>query len=832
LALGCVGSVGHIHATALQATASWTAFVQPTVELQTTQAPSGPIHQAVSARRALVDKYCVGCHNARLRTAGLALDIIDAERVGKDAPVWERVVRKLNGGTMPPPGQPRPDPATFQSFRSSLEAELDEAAAGNPNPGRTTLHRLNRFEYANVIHDLLGLEINTLRLLPTDEEQFGFDNIAAALAVSPTLLERYLASARRISQLAVGDPALRPVFETYPISLIQDDQTSDDVPFGARGVSVRHYFPLDGEYEVQVGLKRQIYGYIRGVGRPHRMEVRVDGEPVTVFPVGRTWQLADLPRMGNAGRDIASSEWEEYAQHADEAMRVRFPTRAGMHSVTIAFDKKPGLLDGALDVPVNRASFNYSADEMQEGNPAAATVTIGGPFNAEAPRETPSRRTIFVCAPKVGRAEEERCARRILATLVRRAYRRPATSEDVAKVFRFYESGRAAARPGALPSFDAGIQAALEYLLVSPEFLFRIESDPTDVAPGAPYRITDLELASRLSFFLWSSIPDDELIDAAARGSLGNPQGLEAQVRRMLADPRSKRFAGNFGGQWLQYRNIKTAAPDTAMYPAFNDNLRNAMFQETQLFVENQLAEDRSVMELLTANYTFLNEQLARHYGISNVYGNQFRRVTLPDDTRGGILGHGSILTVTSYATRTSPVVRAKWLLDNILGAPPPDPPPNVPALAERTEPGKAHSLRERLEQHRRNPTCAACHNVMDPWGFALESYDAIGRWRTNYEVKSAFETAGAIDSLGALPDGTRFNGPAELRNVLRARQDQFITTVVGKLLTYALGRGLDYYDMPTLRRIKRDTAASNHRWSAIILEIVKCKPFQMRLTS
>ena len=786
----------------------------------------------VSPRRELLAKYCVTCHNERLKTAKLMLDKANVEDIGADAEVWEKVVRKLRSGAMPPPGLPRPDPARVHQFVSSLETALDGAAVAAPTPGRTAIHRLNRVEYGNAIRDLLDLETDTRSLLPADDEAYGFDNIADVLSVSPTLLERYQSAARRISQLAVGDPATRPVFETYtiPERLVQDGQVSDDLPFGSRGgIAVRYFFPLDGEYVLRIRLRRTIYSYIRGLGFPHLLDIRVDGERVTVFTVGGEHDATGLrPPETNSGHFIGDAQWEDYSHRADERLEVRFAAKAGTRVVGASFDKTLAQSDGILDAPLNMSTFGYASDEMQHGNPAIATLMIGGPYSASGPGDTSSRRKIFSCRPTGATVkDEERCARQILTGLVRRAYRRPVTDEDIHTLMSFWAAGRSMQSER---GFDAGIQFALERMITDPEFLFRIERDPAGVAPASAYRLADLELASRLSFFLWSSIPDDELLEVAAHGRLKNPNVLEQQVRRLVADVRSKALPDNFGGQWLGLRNLRVLNPDYAIFPEFDENLREAMQQETQLFLESQVREDRGLLSLLTANFTFLNETLARHYGIPGVYGSHFRRVTIADDRRKGLLGQASLMTVTSYPNRTSPVLRGQWLLGTFLGAPPPEPPPNVPALPERGHDGKPLSVRQRLEEHRKDPVCASCHRTIDPMGFALENFDAIGKFRTVNEGRTRSEVGEPIDSKGVLPDGTAFNGVSELRAVLvNSRKEEFVTAVVEKLLTYALGRGLEYYDMPAVRRIVREASASDYSWSSVIMGIVKSAPFQMK---
>ena len=783
--------------------------------------------------RALLDRYCVACHNERTRTAGLTLDTLNLSRVGADAAAWEHVVRRLRAGEMPPAGRPRPDAGTAHGFVAWLEDELDRAALAAPDPGRAAVHRLNRVEYANAVRDLFGLEIDAQALLPPDDEHHGFDNIAEVLSVSPTLIDRYLAAARRISQLVVGDAALRPVAHTYPVhgGVNQDGAVSLDLPLGSRGgIAVEHHFPVAGEYVIRVSLRKQEYGYVRGMGRPHLMDVRLDGARVGTFTVGREWEDGQLPPMGYAGKfdQVYDSRsfpaWEAYALNADKGLDVRVTVTGGRHRVGVAFERQSALPEGLLPLPADRSSYSHGQDEMQDGNPAVSVVQIIGPYDPDETADLAIRDALLACEPAGAAAAAEReCARTILSGLARRAFRRPAGAADVDTLLDFYEMGRAEG------SFEKGIQAAVERLLVDPEFLFRIESDPDGVAPGTAYRVSDLDLASRLSFFLWSSIPDDELLGLAERGELSDPGVLDRQVRRMLADPRSRALVENFAGQWLQLRKLRNVVPDTATYTAFDENLREAMWRETELFLEEELRGDRPLLDMLQADYTFVNARLARHYGIPDVYGVHFRRVDYPDDTRGGLLGHASILTITSYANRTSPVVRGVWLLDNFLGTPPSPPPPDVPSLPSAGEAGAPRSVRGRLEQHRANAVCATCHNVIDPLGFALESFDAIGRWRTTNEGGTPFDTGIPIDASGTLVDGTEVHGLAGLRGVILDRGDQFVETVTEKMLTYALGRTLEHYDMPVVRQISRQAAADEITWSSLVSGIVKSTPFLMR---
>ncbi len=754
---------------------------------------------ALLAQPALVDKYCVTCHNQRAKIAELALDKADVANPSASAETWEKVIGKLRSNAMPPPGLPRPDKTTRDAFVKYLETSLDRAAAAKPNPGRTVLHRLNRAEYANAIRDLLGVEVDAASLLPADDSGFGFDNIADVLSVSPMLTERYLAAARKISRLAVGDPTIQPATDVFSVSklLKQDDRVSEDLPFGSRaGLAVRYYFPVDGDYVVKIFLLRTYDGKIRGTSEPHQLEVRVNGERMKQYTVGAAVEAG-------RGRGL---------RQEPDGMEVRFTAKAGPGLVAVTFIKEAGIPEGMLRPKYPITSYEYAGDSTIA--PGIANVEIRGPYEVRGPGSSPSRERIFVC-----HQDDDRCTRQILSTIARRAYRRPVSDAELEPLMAFYRGARAKS------SFDAGIEVALQRILVSPDFLFRIERDPPNTAPGKPYRISDLELASRLSFFLWSSIPDDELLAVAARGQLKQPAILEQQVRRMLADNRSKAWVRNFMGQWLYLRNIELAAVDPAAFPDFDGNLRDAFAKELEQFLDSQVREDRSISELLTADYTYVNERLAQHYGIPNVYGSHFRRVTLTDDARKGLLGKGGILMVTSYANRTSPVKRGKWLLENILNAPPPPPLPNVPSLKENAAGAKPQSVRERLEEHRSNPACAGCHKIMDPLGFALENFDAVGQWRSTSEAGTP------IDASGELLDGTKLDGPASLRKALLGRREDFAGTVTEKLLTYALGRGAEYFDKPAIRRIVREAAGADYKWSALILGIVRSSPFQMRMS-
>jgi len=778
----------------------------PPAEAQT-QTP-----QSASQYRAVLDRYCVTCHNERLRTAEMILSTKDVANLSADAAAWEKVVRKLRTGAMPPAGMPRPDQATYDSFATYLETELDRLASADPNPGRPAVHRLNRAEYSNAVRDLLAVDVDAGSMIPADDSGHGFDNIGDVLTVSPSLLDRYLSAARKIARLAVGDPDIRPYVEEYtvPRSLKQDARMAEDLPFGSRGgVAVRHYFPLDGEYEIKIRLQREEEGDILGsLGELHRIDLRLDEARIKLFEIGR-----------ESAEESKEPGKEAYIRTADAGLEVRVPVKAGSRSVGVTFVKDTLQAEGLTQ-------FVRLEDRM----PYVGSVIISGPYNAKGSGETASRSRIFVCRPSSpGTANDEVCAKQILSTLARRAYRRPVTDAQMQELLSLYRTG------GTEGGFEAGIEMALQGILVSPDFLFRVERDPANVAADTSYRIGDLELASRLSFFLWSSIPDDELLDLAESGRLKEPAVLESQVRRMLADSRAKALVRNFAGQWLYLRNLGTARPDPKAFPEFDENVRQALQQEIDLFLESiMLREDRSVADLLDADYTFLNDRLARFYRIPNIYGSQFRRVKLGDENRKGLLGKGAVLLVTSYPTRTSPTLRGKWVLENIMGTPPPPPPPNVPSLKDDKD-VQGLTMRQRMEQHRANPACAVCHTRMDPMGFALENFDAIGQFRTTMGGEKT-----PIDVSGVLPDGTKFEGPAELRRILLSNPEQLATAATEKLLIYALGRGLEHTDSPVIRKIVREAAvgtgessanssARPYRWSSIILGIAKSMPFQMR---
>ena len=768
--------------------------------------------QSQPAKKPLIATYCVGCHNQKVQTGGLALDSVDPARPAADADKWERVLRKLRRGEMPPPGAPRPDPTVAASFAASLEDSLDRAAAATPNPGRPAVHRLNRAEYSNAVRDLLAVDIRAGDSLPVDDSGYGFDNIADVLSMSPSLLERYITTARLVSRLAVGDLTIKPAEErflplkdpptqvpavsAYRRSVNRLEKVSPDLPFGSRGgLSVQYYFPLDAEYVIRVNMPTSAASFGEGIhGDVVHYDVR---QPVKagLHTVGVTFQREDAKAEleGPAGR-----------RNQTEGRPAQLET-----------DPLPALMDVRLD----GARLKRIDVPRRPGlNPDIAAVLITGPFNPTGRGETPSRSKIFVCRP-AGAKDEDPCAQKIVSNLARKAFRRPATESDLKPLMAFYKNARHET------DFDGSVQAAIQAILISPDFLFRVEKDPRDVAPGVAYQVGDHDLASRLSFFLWSSIPDDELLRLADQNKLHEPAVLRAQVRRMLADPRSLALISNFAGQWLQLRNLATLKPDPETFPQFDESLRYSLRQQTELFFESVLREDRSVLDLLQADYTFLNQRLAEHYGIPNIYGSHLRKVTLTDPNRAGLLGQGSILAVTSYPNRTSVVQRGKWILENLLGTPAPPPPMDVPELKPHSSDGKLLTMRQQLEQHRASPKCSGCHARMDPIGFALENYDAIGRWRDK-------DGDSPIDASGKLPDGAEFVGPAGLTKLLLTDyRDDFVRTVTQKLLTYALGRGLEHYDQPAVRSIARQAARENYSMSALVTALVESTPFRMRRT-
>ena len=797
------------------------------------QAPV-PTTAAATPHGAVLTTYCVTCHNDRARTGDLSLEHADMGDIPGSAAMWEKVIRKVRAGMMPPAGMPRPDAATLDGFVTYLETSIDRAASAKPRPGRTALHRLNRAEYANAIRDLLALDIDAAALLPPDDESSGFDNIADVLTVSPSLMERYLSASWNISRMAMGNTAMAPSTATYRVRPdLSQDQHIDGLPPGTRGgLVIEHTFPVDAEYVIKLRLWRNTFDLMRGMEDPHEIEIAMDGVRLQAVTVGGR---DDFSRMaenpGTFGADL------------DRRLTVRLPVKAGTHKIWATTVLKSQASRDDLIKPFLRTTVD-GLDIM--GDPSVDRLTVEGPFQASGPGDTPSRRKILVCngergvSASPGGPDEVRptgtdandlaCARRILTTLARQAYRKPVDATSLGVLMDFYTRGR---ENGG--NFDRGIESALQFVLASPEFLFRVEPDPSQavarvaavgptVSGGSVYRLGDVALASRLSFFLWSSLPDEPLLQAAEQGKLKQPAVLEQQIRRMLADPKSKTLIDNFAEQWLHLRNLKNSNPDLVAFPDFDDNLRQAMKEETELFFESIMREDRSLMDLLNADYTFVNERLARHYGIPGVYGSRFRRVPVTNEGRRGLLGQASILTVTSYPNRTSPVERGKWILTNLLGVPPQPPPPNVPPLQDTTPDGRVLPLRERMERHRASPTCAGCHRLMDPIGFALENFDGIGRWREREEGL-------AIDASGTLFTGAALDGVVALRREIARRPDVFVGVITERMLTYALGRGLEYYDMPAVRKVVQDARASNYRFSDVVLGVVRSVPFQMKET-
>ena len=815
----------------------WLASMASTGELgaASPQAPANPRSNIGAARvaaeaaspRALLDEYCLTCHSDRLQTAGLSLQSLQLPTNGQNAAVWEKVVRKLLTGTMPPVGRPRPDRATAQAARVWLQTALDRAAMATPNPGyKEALHRLNRAEYRNVIRDLLALDVDVGELLPPDDSSFGFDNIAGLLKVNQTGLERYLSAGRKVSRLAVGSSAPPAGSETFSLSpLLPQRERVEGLPFGTRGGAlIRYNFPQDGEYDVAVKLHcfntrggdENCADGSSGFPDAHQMVVLLDGQVVKEFV------FEVVPRRDRYAGDNSTSSEGSSTYEAAERLTVRIPVKAGPRELAVTFLRLPSvetvqrLYRQTFEKPLMYRGVDRG---MQITMPHLSRVTISGPFLPMGAGDTPSRRAIFTCQPS-STSEEAACAKSILSRLARRAYRRPVTDADVQPLIGFYTEARSGGG-----GFEAGIEDALRALLAGPEFWFRIEREPAGVSPTTAYAISDVELASRLSFFLWSSIPDDELLEVAVTGQLKQPAVLERQVRRMLGDARATALTRNFGEQWLNLRRLAVVAPNESDFPNFEESLRQAFARETELFVDSVIREDRSALDLLDADYTFVNGRLAKHYGIPNVQGTRFRRVSLPADSpHRGLLGQGSVLTVTSHPTRTSPVKRGKWVLEQIMGAPPPPPPANVPELEENQSLGTVLTMRERMAEHRANAYCAGCHATIDPVGFALENFDPIGRFRTvdeNYQP---------VDASGTLPDGSRFASFAEFRTVLTRNPDWFLLTLTEKLLTYALGRGLEYYDMPAVRRIVEDARSSEYRLSALISGIVNSTPFRMRM--
>jgi mono/diheme cytochrome c family protein len=777
-----------------------------------------------SSPRAVVDQYCLSCHSTRVRTAGLDLERLDLSTPGADAETWEKIIAKLRAGSMPPPGRPRPDNATYRDVAAQLERAVDRAWATHPDPGRmAAVHRLNRAEYNNAIRDLLRVDLDVKPLLPGDETADGsFDNFADSLSISTAHLERYLSVARQVTRVAVGMSPASPGLERFeiPLFVMQDDRQSEDLPFGSRGgIAIRHDFPADGEYLVKVRLQRQYQDYIKGMGWPQQLDVRIDGKLLKRFTVGGKAQgrPAAASYAGDGEPGFAGDDsWEKYMQvGGDAGLEVRAPVTAGPHVVGVSFVRELWEPEG-LPQPLQRGRV-IANDQVYMDDANVGSVQIGGPYQglrAEGSGLTPSRRKIFVCRPS--RATDEReCATKILSRMARLAFRRPVTAADVTTLLGFYDDGRTSGG-----NFDAGIQFALERLLVDPDFLLRIYRSTG--------RLNDLEVASRLSFFVWSSIPDDQLLTLAERGQLTKPAVLEQQVRRMLADERAvDALVGNFTAQWLNLRRVDEVVVDPERYPNYDLSLLQAFQRETELFVGSTIREDRSAATLLDADYTFVNERLARHYGVPGVYGSRFRRVTLPDRTkRGGLLAQGALLATTSYPDRTSPVLRGKFLLNNIFGLPVPPPPPGVDTNLENKPGAPAQTMREKLARHRQNPTCSSCHAVIDPLGFALENFDVIGGWRTIDEAGKP------VDARGATIGGDEVDGLTGLRRLLLAQPDQFPRTLTEKLMAYALGRRLEYGDEPAVRKIVRDAGAGGYRWSSLIMGIVESPAFLMRRSS
>jgi len=775
------------------------------------QAPAAAATAGVSPQRALVNKYCVTCHNDTAKTAGIVLDKADVDHVAADPALWEKVVYKLRAQAMPPVKMPRPDQATYDGFRSWLENELNQAGAAHPNPGTTvSYHRLNRTEYQNAIRDLLNVNIDTTSFLPEDATIFGFDNIGGAIKMSTDLLDTYMRASQRISEAALGI-SRGPQQETYELQwdVNQDDRSMGLAPGTRGGLEAKHYFPVDGEYWVTVRLVRLGTAAIAGLNDEHQIDLLVDGERVDLVTIGKKGMST---AAGGTGGGSGATDPDTGGLKAD--LQFRLPMRAGQHTLVATFIKKPELeVDGTRFIADRPA---YEAGRTH-GLPYISSLTVYGPQKITGVENSPSRKRILVCTPGAG-VQETACAQQILSTIARRAYRGRVKDADIQTLMSFYTSGRKGG------SFEDGIEAALERVLVSPQFLYRIEAPPTTSAASGNARVSDRELASRLSFFLWSSILDDQLLNAASNGRLSDPAVLEQQVRRMVADPRAESLTQNFARQWLQLDQLENAIPDPILFPEGDKTLRDSLRKETEMLFDSIRSENRSILDLLTAKYAFINEPIAKLYGISGIYGPRMRRVNLPaDNPRAGLLGEGGIQMMTSHSNVTSPVLRGKWLLDNILGSSPPPPPPVVPELKATGTNGKILSMRERMEQHRSNALCYSCHATIEPYGLALENFDAVGRWRT------INENGEPVDASTELVNGTKFEGLDGLRNIILANKDQFVQTATNRLLTYAVGRGLDYYDMPTIRKIVKQSAPSNYNFSTLVVNVVKSMPFQMR---
>ena len=795
------GPRNHVRRSFLIATAMFGVALCATVFGSPEQVQTTATNSVAAPSRALIDTYCVACHNQRVKTAGIAFDNADLSDVSKDGELWEKALRKLRGGMMPPPGARRPDAAAVDAFTSGLERELDAAAARRPNPGRVAIHRLNRAEYANAIEDLLAIRIDSAALLPKDDEADGFENVASVLTVSPSFLDQYISAARVVTARAMGNGAARPGSATYrPVRGTDQAVHVAGLPLGTRGgLLVEHLFPADGDYKLNInGLAAA--GYVRGMEYRHTLIVTLDGAKVFEGQIGGEEDI----------RAIDQQQASAVAAINGRFQNIPLEVTAGPHKVGVTFIAR-------TFAESDEVLFSFRPGNGEERIQRVGSIEIQGPFTPAGLSDTPSRQRIFVCRPKT-QADELPCATMILSSMARRAFRRPVTDQDLAAPISFYKSARADG------NFDAGIQAALPTILASPKFLYRAERTPSGTGPGTVHRITALDLASRLSFFLLGHPPDDELLRLAEKGALADPKTLDAQVRRLLADPRVSSLVSNFAFQWLKMRGLDEVEPDAVVFPNFDDSLREGFRKELAMFVESVIREDRSVLDLLSADYTFVNERLALHYGIPNVRGDQFRRVTLSDQNRWGLLGKGGVLLSTSYANRTAPVIRGAWILENILGTPPAAPPPDVEAFQENKDGEKAKTIRAIMEQHRSKPTCNACHGVMDPLGFALENFDAIGEWRAQDRWAGT-----PIDASGELIDGTKVSNPADLRKALLKRSPQFVQTLTEKLMTYALGRSVEYYDMPTVRQIVRDAARDNYRFSSLVTGIVTSAPFQMR---